>query len=163
MNVPPDSPVVSADICRGTGRLLAVQGWVVLPEMVLANGRRVDLMALSAAGTLLAIEIKVSQADLVGDGKWQDYLAFCDQFAWAVPPHLASLIADVPARCNGAGLILADRYGADWRIPAPDRPTLAGARRKALLLSFARQAALRLQRAADQQALDGVPLSARLP
>jgi hypothetical protein len=45
---------------------------------------------------------------------------------------------------DAAGLILADRYGAELvREPAEER--LPAARRKAVMLCFARAAALRLQ------------------
>jgi len=45
---------------------------------------------------------------------------------------------------TSAGLILADRYGAELvREPVEER--LTAARRKAMMLSFARAAALRLQ------------------
>jgi hypothetical protein len=44
---------------------------------------------------------------------------------------------------DDAGLIVADQYGAEILRPAPSHPLVA-ARRKALTLSFARQAAQKL-------------------
>ena len=49
-------------------------------EMPLPNGRRADLMAIDAKGGLTIVEIKVAKADLLGDGKWFDYLDYCDRF-----------------------------------------------------------------------------------
>jgi hypothetical protein len=54
------------------------------------------------------------------------------------------------------GLIVADGYDAEILRMAPDTP-LAGARRKVMLMRFARHAALRLQAARDPAAgADGV-------
>jgi len=97
---------------------------------------------------LVIVEIKVSRADLLGDGKWTDYLDYCDRFYWAVPSALA-LICDQERFLPGeAGLLVADRYDAAiWR-EAAHRP-LAPARRKAELLRFARRAARRLSAQID--------------
>jgi hypothetical protein len=86
----------------------------------------------------------VSRADLMGDGKWLDYLGYCDLFYWAVPAGFDLSPFDEPcfhpAVC---GLIVADRYeAAVVREPALRR--LAPARRKAETLRFARRAARRL-------------------
>ena len=88
---------------------------------------------------MLIVEIKSCLLDYQTDGKWQDYLPFCDRLYFAVA-------ADFPVRGDpaSAGLILADRYGAELvREPVEER--LSAARRKAMMLSFARAAALRLQ------------------
>jgi len=85
----------------------------------------------------------VSKADLVGDGKWQDYLDYCDRFFWAVPPSLALICEGERFLPGEAGLIVADRYDAVIAREAGVRP-LAPARRKAELLRFARRAARRL-------------------
>jgi hypothetical protein len=116
--------------------------------MPLPNGRRADLMALDARGGLTIVEIKVARADLLGDGKWTDYLDYCDRFFWAVPPQLAAILDEhryLPAQ---AGLIVADRYDAAIVRDAAHRP-LAPARRKAELLHFARRAARRLSAQID--------------
>jgi hypothetical protein len=90
------------------------------------------------------VEIKVSRADLLGDGKWCDYLDYCDYFYWAVPAGFALEPFDRDGfRPDCAGLIVADRYDAEVVRAAPHRP-LAAARRKAETLRFARRAARRL-------------------
>jgi hypothetical protein len=102
------------------------------------------MVAIDAKGRLVIVEIKVSRADLLGDGKWCDYLDHCDLFYWAVPAGfgLAPFEGDnLGPDC--AGLIVADRYDAEIIRPAPHRP-LAAARRKAETLRFARRAARRL-------------------
>jgi len=117
-------------------------------EMPLRNGRRADLMAIDAKGGFTIVEIKVSKADLVGDGKWFDYLEYCDHFYWAVPPHLAAILEEERYLPSEAGLIVADRYDAAIVRQAAVRP-LAPARRKAELLHFARRAARRLSAQVD--------------
>ena len=112
-------------------------------EMPLPNGRRADMMAIDARGELTIVEIKVAKADLVGDGKWLDYLEYCDRFYWAVPPHLASICETERFLPGEAGLIVADRYDAVLAREAAYRP-LAAARRKSELLHLARRAARRL-------------------
>jgi hypothetical protein len=102
------------------------------------------MMAVCARGFLTIVEIKVSRADLLGDHKWRDYLDYCDRYFWAVPAGFAlhefdgeQLGPDV------SGLIVADRYDAAVVREAPVRK-LAGGRRKAETLRFARRAARRL-------------------
>jgi hypothetical protein len=97
---------------------------------------------------LTIVEIKVSRADLVGDGKWTDYLDYCDRFYWAVPQALASLLDEERFLPGAAGLLVADRYDAAVIRDAAHRP-LAPARRKAELLRFARRAARRLSAQID--------------
>ena len=77
--------------------------------------------------------------DFQTDGKWTEYRPHCDRLYFA-----ASL--DFPRQVipEDAGLMLADRYGAHLvREPVEER--LSAARRKAMMLTFARAAALRLQ------------------
>ncbi|HEX2623668.1 MAG TPA: MmcB family DNA repair protein, partial [Sphingomicrobium sp.] len=114
----------------------------------LPNGRRADMMAIDAKGQLTIVEIKVSRADLIGDGKWTDYLDYCDRFYWAVPQSLASLLDEERFLPGAAGLLVADRYDAAVIRDAAHRP-LAPARRKAELLRFARRAARRLSAQID--------------
>jgi hypothetical protein len=84
----------------------------------------------------------------LGDGKWTDYLDYCDRFYWAVPSALASILDQERFLPGEAGLLVADRYDAAiWR-EASHRP-LAPARRKAELLRFARRAARRLSAQID--------------
>ena len=99
-------------------------------------------------GELTIVEIKVAKSDLLGDGKWTDYLDYCDRFFWAVPPTLAPLLEQDRYLPQAAGLIVADRYDAAVVRDAFHRP-LAPARRKAELLHFARRAARRLSAQID--------------
>jgi hypothetical protein len=126
------------DIRRGMGRYLRSLGFSLLPEMGLANGRRADLMALDPKGSIWIFEIKSSVADFRTDTKWLDYLGFCDRFGFATS-------TDVPAAIfpGDAGLYIADAYGAHCLREATEQ-RLAPARRKALLLAFARASANRL-------------------
>ena len=133
----------AAAIARGVCRYLNEAGYGTLAEVTLASGRRVDIMALDRAGAILVVEIKSSPADFRADRKWQDYLAFCDAFAFAVAPDFPHAL--LPAT---PGLIVADAYGATELRPAPRTP-LAAARRKALTIRFGLVAAARLQRRDD--------------
>ena len=138
-----DAPPIAADVARGVTRLFCRQELFAICEMPLPNGRRADLMAIDPKGGLTIVEIKVAKADLVGDGKWTDYLDYCDRFFWAVPPHLAPILEEERYLPRDAGLIVADRYDAAVVRQAAHRP-LPPARRKAELLRFARRAARRL-------------------
>lgn len=143
-----DSPPIAAEVARGVTRLFCRQDLFAVCEMPLANGRRADLMAIDARGGLTIVEIKVTRADLLGDGKWTDYLDYCDRFFWAVPPSLAHILEEERYLPGEAGLIVADRYDAAVVRDAAHRP-MAPARRKAELLRFARRAALRLSAQVD--------------
>lgn len=138
------SAMTAADVARGVSRLLIRHDYVALCEVPLANGRRADLMAVDARGRIIIVEIKCSRADLLGDGKWRDYLDYCDRFFWAVPQGFDLRPFETEAfQPELAGLIVADRYdaaiareAAEAAVPAP--------RRKAATLDFARRAARRL-------------------
>ena len=139
-----DLPMVARDVARGITRMFFRQDLFALCEAPLPNGRRADMIALSAKGELTIVEIKVSRADLIGDRKWTDYLDYCDRFFWAVPAGFD--LSPFEGGCRSdecAGLIVADRYDAEVIREAPSRP-LAAARRKAEVLRFARRAARRL-------------------
>jgi hypothetical protein len=129
----------AAAIQRGVCRRLRAEGLSVVCELPLANGRRADVVGLSPAGDMWIVEIKSCLTDYRTDGKWQDYLPYCDRLYFAVA-------ADFPCEVipNDAGLILADRYGAELVREAVEE-RLTAARRKAMMLCFARAAALRLQ------------------
>lgn len=147
----------AAEVARGVSRLLLQQGFSPILEFTLANGRRLDVAALGADGTLLGVEIKVALADLRGDTKWPDYLEFCEHFYFAIPPDFPH--EHVP---DGTGLIVADRYGGAIVRPAVPAPVHAS-RRKAVTLRFAKVAADRLasllEIAADAR-LSAVPADA---
>lgn len=143
-----DAPPVAAEVARGVTRLFCRQDLFAICEVPLPNGRRADMMAIDSKGALTIVEIKVAKSDLLGDGKWTDYLDYCDRFFWAVPAHLASICEGERFLPNAAGLIVADRYDAVLIREATHRP-LAPARRKAELLRFARRAARRLSAQID--------------
>lgn len=135
-------------MCRGSCRLLWLQGWSPLAEVTLADGHRADIMALSPRGEILIVEIKVSAADLKGDRKWHHYRDYSDRFAWAVPPVLAPLLEAERFAPDASGLVVADRHEALWVREAP-AAALAPARRKAVTLAFARAGAERALRGLD--------------
>jgi hypothetical protein len=138
------------DIRRGTMRLLLDLGLAPLAEVALPNGRRADLVALGPRAELVLVEVKSCREDYLSDQKWPDYLAFADRFYFAVAPDFPLQL--LPA---AEGLILADRWQGEIVRPAIDRP-LDPARRRSLLLRFARLAALRAHALVDPQAaLDG--------
>ncbi len=136
--------LLAGDVARGVARLFLRHDWVAVSEVTLGNGRRADLMALCPRGMIAIVEIKVSRADLLGDGKWPDYLDYCDRFYWAAPQGFDLTLFErealMPAR---TGLIVADKYDAAMLREAPLSP-VAAARRKAETLSFARRAGQRL-------------------
>ena len=139
-----DAPLAAQDVARGVTRLFFHQDIFAMCEVPLPNGRRADMVGIDSAGLIAIVEIKVSRADLMGDGKWTDYLDYCDRFFWAVPAGFDLGPFDEedfrPACC---GLLVADRYDAAVIREAPLRK-LAPARRKAETLRFARRAARRL-------------------
>jgi hypothetical protein len=51
-------PEITTQVTRGAARLLADLGYTPLAEVCLPNGRRADLMALSARGEFMIIEVK---------------------------------------------------------------------------------------------------------
>ena len=130
-------------VARGTARLLHAHGFSVVSELPLPSGRRADLVALDAAGTVWIVEIKSSIADYRADQKWPDYRAHCDRLFFATSLDVPCEI--FPPDC---GLIVADAFGAEFKCEAPEHK-LPAATRKAMMLSFARAAALRLQSLID--------------
>jgi len=140
--------MTAIDVARGVSRLLIQEGFSPILEFTLANGRRLDVAAIGADGTMVGVEIKVAIADLKGDMKWPEYLEFCELFYFAIPPDFPDEL--VPPE---TGLIVADRYGGAIVRPSP-RTILHASRRKAVTLSFARVAAERLS--SILEATDGV-------
>lgn len=136
-------------IRRGVARYYAQTGATCLFEASLANGRRADVVALHADGTITIIEVKSSLADLRADTKWPDYIDFSDRFTFATGP-------DVPAEAfpETEGLMIADGFGAH-ALREPRLIKLHAARRKVLTLRLARHAMGRLQRLDDP--VGGVP------
>jgi hypothetical protein len=142
--------VAAALLARGVCRALDQLGYASLLEFPLANGRRVDILALGRGGDLIIVEIKSSVADFRADRKWPDYRDFADRFYFAVPSGFpATLILE---EC---GLIVADAFAAALiRDGVPG--VLAPGRRKALTLRFALAAAARLRRHLDPQSGAGL-------
>jgi len=150
-----DPAPCAADVARGVMRMFARADLATVAEMPLEGGRRADLMAIDAGGRLVIVEIKVSRADLLGDGKWPDYLAHCDRFFWAVPAGFDLSPLDGSAFLPGrTGVIVADRYDAEIVREATTEPLAAHARKRCTL-AFARRAARRLQALADPDGLTG--------
>jgi hypothetical protein len=133
----------AAEIQRGVCRFFRMLGLSVVTELPLSSGHRADVIALGRTGELWIAEIKSSLADFQADRKWAAYRDHCDRLYFAVA-------ADFPVTVlpEDTGLIFADRYGAEVIRNAPEHK-LAGGRRKAVTLRFARAAALRLQSAVD--------------
>jgi hypothetical protein len=87
--------------------------------------------------------VKSGIEDFRADRKWEGYLDWCDRFYFAVGPDFPLDV--LPSE---AGVIRADAFDAAvWRESAEAQ--LAPARRRALTLRFARDAAARLRRLED--------------
>jgi hypothetical protein len=138
------SPTALA-IARGTARYLHALGYCVVSELPLPSGRRADLVALGSDGEVIIVEIKSSAADLRADQKWIEYRLHCDRLFFAT-------VVEVPRDIfpAGAGLIVADAFGASIVEEAPEH-RLRAPTRKAIMLRFAQAAASRLQALADPQ------------
>lgn len=134
---------VTREVCRGVGRLMRAHAFACLNELPLPNGRRADVVGLSPAGDIWIVEVKSGLEDFRVDSKWPEYREFCDALLFAVAPDFPLDI--LPA---DTGLILADRFGGEIVRAAPEH-RLAPARRKAMVLRFARAAALTLQAVVD--------------
>ena len=146
---PPESLSREAEIrlahrlARGITRLFEDLGCAAIAEFSLANGRRVDVIALDGQGLTSIVEIKSSVQDFRSDGKWQEYLEFCDRFYFAVAPEFPQAL--LPAE---VGLIVAD----DWHgTVLRESPAFAmnASRRRAQTLRIALTAAQRLRRFTD--------------
>lgn len=132
----------ATQIARGVLRLMGDHGYAGVTEMTLANGRRADIAAIGTDGEVSIIEIKSSLNDFRSDRKWPEYQPYCDRFYFAVGHDFPrSVIPDT------VGLIVADAFGGAILRPAP-LDKIAGARRKAVTLRFARLAANRLLQSA---------------
>jgi len=124
-------------ITRGVVRQFLAWGYAPLTEVRLANRRRADVMALSPGGEIVIVEVKSGLPDFRADGKWRDYLPYCDAFAFAVDAAFPREVLP-----EDVGLLLSDGFEAatlrPWR-----GDKLHASRRKAVTLAFARAAALR--------------------
>ena len=130
-------PETTGIVTRGAARLMIDLGYAPLLEVGLPNGRRADVMALGPRGEIAICEVKSGLDDFRTDRKWGEYLPYCDAFYFAVAPEFPrEILPETP------GLIVADGFGGAVLREAPVAP-LAGARRKALTIAFARLAAWR--------------------
>jgi hypothetical protein len=134
----PCQSAAAFEICRGVTRLLTAHGLASVAELPLPNGRRADVVGLSAGGDIWIVEIKSSIEDFRCDQKWPEYRDYCDRLFFAVAPAFPDEILP-----PDTGLMRADRYGGEIVRDAPEA-RLPGARRKSMTLRFAHAAAARL-------------------
>ncbi len=138
-NDPPAGVDEAKRLARGVARWLRDLGYNSLAEFSLGNGRRADIAGLDRKGRFVIVEIKTSEADLRADGKWPEYLDFCDLFYFAVPegfPH-----ERLP---DGHGILVADAFGSAV-IREPEECKMNAARRTAQTRRFALAASARLR------------------
>ena len=138
---PPEAPGVT--LARGICRMFAQRGFASLTEFSTRDGLRMDVCALGPKGEIWCVEVKSSRADYLADRKWEGYPGWCDRFFFAVPESFPDELLP-----PDHGLIRADAYGGDiLRLGGEEK--LAAARRKAMTLAFARNAAQRVQALSD--------------
>lgn len=143
-NLLPARPNITEAVTKGAVRLMVELGFAPITELPLTNGRRVDILALDRKGQSLIVEVKSSLADYQCDNKWQEYLAYCEEFYFAVDADFPRHVLDAPyALPEIVGIIIADSYGGEIIRPAAKRPVNA-ARKKTLILKMARAGAQRL-------------------
>lgn len=139
---PPDR---TALVTRAAMRHCARLGWAPVAELPIPCGRRLDVMALTPAGCLVAVEVKSGARDFLADAKWPEYLAWCDRLVFAVDLDFpADLVPDA------AGLWVTDGHEVAEVRPGPET-RLAPARRRSLLHRYATVAAGRLAALCDPQ------------
>jgi len=148
LNVVNDNPLIDGRqsprammVRKGAQILLHDMKHAVLPELVLPNGRRADLITVSDKGEIWIVEIKTSIEDFRIDRKWPEYRTYCDRLIFAT--HRDVPLEIFPEDC---GLMVSDGYGAHLLRDASQH-RLAPATRKALMLDFSRTAAHRLMMA----------------
>ena len=122
-------------LARGVCRMLAQHGFASLTEFTTRERLRMDVCALGRKGEIWCIEVKSSRADFNADSKWEGYLGWCDRFFFAVPESFPDETLPLEH-----GLIRADPYDGDI-LRWGSEVKLAPARRKAMTLQFARNAA----------------------
>ena len=77
------------------------KGYSPIQQLSFPNGQRLGVAAIGPGGQILEVKIQVALANLCGNGKWPDYLDYCDLFYFAMPPNLPH--AHVP---HETGLIM---------------------------------------------------------
>jgi hypothetical protein len=132
-------------VCRAATRFCAQRGWSPVHEMPLPNGRRADILALLPDGGFAVVEVKSCARDFLSDAKWPEYREYCDRLYFAVD-------LDFPQELlpEDAGLLVTEGMESALLREAPDH-LLAPARRRALLLRYARVAAGRLAALSDPE------------
>lgn len=130
-------------VTLGVRRFLGNRGLGTLTEFGLSNGRRADVMGLDRRGEFTIVEVKSTVEDFRADGKWTEYLDFCDRFYFAVP--LGFALEVMPPDC---GLMVADDWDAAIRRES-SRRNLNPARRRHQLIRFSLLASERLARLAE--------------
>lgn len=133
------APETTRLLTRGVCKLFQDLGFGTLTEFKLANGRRVDVMAIDRNGEFVIVEIKSTVADFRGDRKWHEYLPFCERFYFAVPSGFP--VEMMPEDC---GLIVADPYDAAVRRES-NHQKLNTNRKRRQLIRFALAASDRLR------------------
>jgi hypothetical protein len=133
----------SANIARGTGRLMKNLGIAIMPELPLPSGRRADMVCVSSVGEIWIVEIKSSLEDFKSDQKWQEYRKYCDRFFFAVDQEFPAMY--LPA---SEGLIVADRFDAAIIRNSSEKHMLPQTR-KNMLVIFGMKAADRLHTLRD--------------
>jgi hypothetical protein len=131
-------------ITRGAMRLLHDLGYAPLTEVSLTNRRRADIIGLGNRGQVTLVEVKSCLSDFRSDGKWTEYLAYCEEFYFAVDAAFpCAVLEEASSLPQVTGIMIADQYGAEIIRPAATRRVNA-ARRKKLTLTMARTGAQRL-------------------
>lgn len=73
------------------GKWLYSKGYVVGFEVILPNGKRVDVAGFDENREIIFVEVKASDNDFQNDKKWKEYLLYCDKFYffgdWEFRPH----------------------------------------------------------------------------
>lgn len=136
---PLEAAETTALLTRGVCRLFQSLGFGTLTEFKLANGRRVDVMAIDRNGDFVIVEVKSTVSDYRGDRKWQEYLPFCERFYFAVPQGFPLNL--LPDDC---GLIVADPFEAAVRRESLAQKVNASRKRRQLI-RFALAASDRLR------------------
>ena len=137
------SPKPGQLLARGVCRHLDSHDFVTVEELAPVSGLRVDVMAIGPRGEIWIIECKSSRIDFQSDQKWQGYLEWCDRYFWAVDEDFPTELLP-----EDTGLMIADAYDAEILRMGPE-DKLAPARRKVMMMKFARHAARRWHGARD--------------
>ncbi|NHN33121.1 MmcB family DNA repair protein [Paenibacillus agricola] len=99
-------------------RWLYDQGYVAVSELVLNNGRRMDVIGFNKDNQIVIIEVKVSRNDLIADDKWTSYLDVCDSLYFCMPPYVADWSYEKKELKEKAvaGLLLPSKRGKSLEI-----------------------------------------------